>query len=145
MCARIWLLSWQHDETRRLLFIYHSLRAGQPVGKADDPDTISEPTKLNLALLDRIRKTCVERDIGFFIVEVPRNLKPGSYVSNFPYDAMRKSGYVFDVVSPLSLFERNHTSNGGSLIYWQRSAGHWTPSGTAAVTEAIVDHIKTLK
>lgn len=140
-----WIRGDMGTYVRRLLFIFNSLRAGDSVEASDDPDVISEPIKLNLALLALIQKTCAARDVGFFIVEVPRNPEPGSYVSTFPYEAMRKSGYAFDIVTPLSLFERNYTSDGGSLIYWQRSAGHWTPSGAAAVTEAIVEYFKARK
>lgn len=130
---------------RELLFIFNSLHAGDPVGPTDDPDVVPKHIRLNLALLDRIQKSCEQRDVDFFITDVPVNFRPGSYNSAFPYDEMKELGYAFEVVDPIPLFETSYAMNDGSLIYWQRSAGHWTPLGTAAVTAAIVDHIKTQK
>ena len=121
------------------------MHAGDPVGPTDDPDVVPKHIRLNLALLDRIQKSCEQRDVDFFITDVPVNFRPGSYNSAFPYDEMKELGYAFEVVDPIPLFETSYAMNDGSLIYWQRSAGHWTPLGTAAVTAAIVDHIKTQK
>lgn len=130
--------------SRQLLFTLNSMRAGEPSKPSEDPDLIPNNIRLSLALLDSMQKQCVDREIGFFIAEIPSNPKPGSYKSTFPYEAMKKTGYAFKVVDPIPLFEKAYVSNDDSLIYWQKSAGHWTPLGTAAMTEAIVEYIKTL-
>ena len=133
--------------TRELLFTFNSMRAGEPSKPSEDPNVIPKNIRLSLALLDRMQKSCDEQDldVGFFIADVPSNPNPGSYKSTFPYEAMKESGYAFEVVNPIPLFEKAYASNDGSLIYWQKSAGHWTPLGTSVMTKAIVDYIKTLQ
>ena len=126
---------------RQLLFTFNSMRAGDSWKQGEHSDEVPRNIRLSLALLNRMRESCAERDIDFLVVEVPTNPDPGEYKSTFPYEAASELGYHFDVVNPIQMFERSRETNNGVLIYWQRSAGHWTPYGTAAVTEAIVERL----
>ena len=147
--------NWIRDEvgrtTRAFLFTLNSMRASNfkmasdDSGKVTDANAIPRDIGLSLALLERIQDSCGDHGVGFFIAEVPTNPNPGVFKPSFPYEAMKKSGYAFDVINPIPVFEQFRDSSDGGLIYWQKSAGHWTPLGTSAMAEAIADYLKTVR
>lgn len=133
---------------RAFLFTLNSMRAGDDKkssddqGKDDEAEAIPGNISLSLALLARMQESCSEHGAQFLLADIPNNPSPGVFKSTFPFEAMKESGYAFDVVDPIPAFERLGDSNDGALIYWQKSAGHWTPLGAAAMAESIFDFLK---
>ena len=129
---------------REFLFVLNDIRGGDANDNAlADPDAVPKNIQLSLALLDLMRISCAQRGIPFIIAEVPTNPAPGKFMETFPDEAMLRSGYSFDVVTPIPLFEHVHRTNDGASIYWQKSAGHWTPLGANAMARSIFEHLQS--
>lgn len=128
--------------TREILFSFNSMRSGAKPKIPVTSDVIPKNIRLSLALLERIKLSCAARGVPFIIAEIPTNPRPGSYSSTFPYQEMNELGYSFDVIDPIPMFEQAYKSNDGALIYWQKSAGHWTPLGTSAMVDAILEYFR---
>jgi hypothetical protein len=140
------LYGWLRGEggriSREMLFLYNSMRANGTAETEVDPDVISSKVRLSLTLLHRMQSACVTRGVPFFVADIPSNIAPGVYRSTFPREAMTELGFSFDIIDPMPSFIKARSSADEPLIYWQHSAGHWTPLGSSLMADSVFERIQ---
>lgn len=98
---------------------------------------IQYQSELTIALLERIEQVSNESNGRFLILDIPFKLSRTEFESRFPYEYM-SDVKTFPIVSPISKFKENSPE----LMYWEKSAGHFTPLGCRLVGEALADFIQ---
>jgi hypothetical protein len=91
---------------------------------------------LSIALLERIEQECSKRNIHFVVLDIPLRISRTEFKSAFPLEYSDKAN-PYPVISPIDKF-KEHT---GRKIYWEKSAGHFTPLGCDLVGELLADYI----
>jgi hypothetical protein len=86
---------------------------------------------LATALLKEIERECVSHDASLLILNVPHQLDRSEFMSFFPADHEDVRG--FHVFCPMELFKQNN----GQKLYWEESAGHFTPLGCRIIGEGL--------
>jgi len=97
--------------------------------------TIKEMERqLTAALLDEIKRTCVNNNIDFSILDIPGRLQLSSSI---PYDNLT---YIKrdEIIDAIPVFTKESANK---KLYWTQSAGHWTPEGHKIASELLVDWI----
>ena len=90
--------------------------------------------QLTAALLDEIKRTCVNNNINFCILDIPGGKQ---FTSSLPYDNLTFVNRD-EIIDPAPVF-KNESAN--KKLYWTQSAGHWTPEGHKIASELLVDWI----
>ena len=121
-----------------------SLRGREPEGadstNPDPPEVIGYPTRLTLELMSRIKEQCAKHDAKFIVLSIPVRKERAVFSERFPQKAAEALGFDITPVSPIRCFEQHP----GELVYWEYSAGHWSPVGTNCVAEALASRVREL-
>ncbi len=97
------------------------------------PDGLKTGEWLTLRILDQMRIESNAAGAEFMILSIPSRQARNEFTDGFPYT----NELEFNVVSPLTRFQ----AAGGEMIYWERSAGHWTPLGCRLAAESLAERI----
>ena len=122
---------------RSLLASWRSMRDAPP-SSGPQSKSAGYPERLAASLLGRIREQCVQHGAEFIVCSIPNRKGRGKFIDVFPEAAAISLGLEFQPVSPIPCFEADPKS----LYYWEHSAGHWTPSGTDCVAQALSARIQ---
>ena len=108
--------------------------------KSDGTETIGYPIQLTLQLLSQIKKQCVAHDAKFIVLSIPVCKGRAEFSERFPEAAAETLGLDIAPVSPIECFEQHP----GEIIYWEHSAGHWSPLGTNCVAEVLAAKVRAV-
>lgn len=92
---------------------------------------------LAIALLEEIKQECISNRVKFLIFNIPARLSRTEFKLIFPMD--EKETQDFNVFCPIKLFKDHN----GDVLYWETSAGHFTPLGCRIVGEGLAEFILT--
>jgi hypothetical protein len=95
----------------------------------------SYETELTLAILNKIKTECQQRQCGFLILDIPFRKTRTEFISKFPQSASGTDS--IEVVSPISKFQEHR----GEQLYWEKGDIHFTPLGCDIVGSVLADRI----
>ena len=112
-------------------------RSRESDGSNDSPSGIEPegPTAqeaLSLAILSRMMEVARVGDAELLILSIPFRKSRSEFKETFPDWSGR-----YPVISPIASFEEES----GSMLYWEKSHGHWTPLGCRLVASELTDTI----
>lgn len=91
--------------------------------------------KLTVALIDKIRQDCRQRNISFLLLDIPRIRGKTEFWSVFPMRYAESLGLNY--YCPVDDFKKA----AGHKIYWEKGHGHLTPLGCEIVAKGLTDYI----
>jgi len=86
---------------------------------------------LSIALLDAVKLETEKAGAKLLLLEIPVRVSRTEYLPCMPEEIRRR----FDVVSPIKVFQQH----AGSLLYWEKSHGHFTPLGCEIVAGSLAE------
>jgi hypothetical protein len=96
---------------------------------SQDAETELKKNELALALYLELDKIAELENVPLIVLNIPKKLERQIYKNTMPV-MIRKN---FIVVDPIETFEKTS----GNLLYWERSQGHFTPTGNRLVGELL--------
>lgn len=96
-------------------------------------DDASYKVTLALMLLNEIKKQSNNNNASFLLFDIPVKVERSIFKSSMPEDIHNS----FNVVSPINEFQKYS----GKMLYWEKSAGHFTSLGCKIVGRLIADKI----
>lgn len=92
--------------------------------------------RLTAALVDEIKRTCMERGIGFCLLSIPSARNSTYFLSTVK---LCETVAPDDIIDVRPAFDRIWNDE---VVYWRRSHNHWTPIGHGIAARALLDHIR---
>lgn len=90
---------------------------------------------LTIALIDKMRQECQERNSAFLVLDIPRIRGRTEFWSVFPRH--RAEPLIFEYYCPIEDFYKAD----GAKLYWEKGHGHLTPLGCKIIGRGLTDYI----
>lgn len=114
----------------RIKQVMAAMRRSDGPHAGEEEDASGSDIQLSMALLAAVKQESAHVGAQFLILDIPIRVSRSEFESSIPEEIRRS----FDIVSPVEAF-RQHL---GSLLYWEKSHGHFTPLGCELVASELM-------
>jgi len=113
----------------------------QSVSKSDKhnyPRNKDKKRELSIHLLLEVKKEVESMGAKFIVFDIPSRSSRTSFWSTFPEDVRLSEILVYNPIKDFSYNKKN-------ILYWEKSAGHFTPIGNQIVGKALAELLEKNK